>query len=154
MQSESFSPTGPNAAPASLLELERKCADHGLRMTAQRRAVLRVLARSADHPSAAEIHRRAREADAAISIATVYRNISALEAAGVIERHAFRTDGARYEMSDGQPHDHLVDLESGEILEFRDDDLERMKSEIARALGYRLVDCRVTLYGRPRAKGP
>lgn len=129
-------------------ELERKCQDRGLRMTAQRRAVLQALAQSEDHPSVAEIHSRASEADAAISIATVYRYMNVLETAGVIERHSFKSNSARYEASDGPPHDHLVDTESGEILEFRDDALEQMKAEIARTLGYELLDCRAVLYGR------
>ena len=135
-----------------LAALERKCAARGLRMTTQRRAVLNVLVRSEDHPSVAEIHERARKTEPSISIATVYRNINMLEEAGVIERHAFQADGARYEVSGGEPHDHLVDLDSGAIKEFHDDALERLKAEIARTLGYRLVDCRITLYGRPLAE--
>lgn len=132
----------------TLADLERKCKDNGLRLTEQRRAVLRILAQAEDHPSVADIHRRVRDTDTAISIATVYRHINALEAAGVIERHSFQSDSARYEMTSGPSHDHLIDTTNGEIVEFRDPAFERLKAEIAETLGYRLVDCRVELYGQ------
>lgn len=134
------------ASPSSF---ERACASRGLRMTAPRRAVLRVLANAADHPSAPEIHRRAQQLGGTLALSTVYRTLNLLENRGVIRQHMFGSE-ACYEMISDEPHDHLIDLDSGAVLEFRDDTFERMKAEIAGTLGYRLVECRVALYGRAR----
>ncbi|MDP4033904.1 MAG: Fur family transcriptional regulator [Pseudorhodobacter sp.] len=122
----------------------------GLRITAQRVAVLQVLAGSEDHPDVAEIHLRVRDSDPKISIATVYRTVSALEQAGVIQRHTFEGASARFERVDKLHHDHIVDLDSGEIVEFQSDHIEQLQAEIASRLGYDVIHHRLELYCRKR----
>ncbi len=122
----------------------------GLRITAQRIALLQVLAEAEDHPDVAEIHLRARAADPRISIATVYRTVSALEQAGVIKRHTFEGASARFERVDKLRHDHIIDLESGEIVEFQSDHIEQLQAEIASRLGYDVIYHRLELYCRKR----
>lgn len=129
--------------------LEKLCADKGLRMTEPRRIIARILSSSDDHPDAEELHRRANSLDASISLATVYRTVKLFEDASIIERHDFRDGRARYEEVPDEHHDHLIDVKSGAVVEFHSAEIEAIQEEIARKLGYRLVDHRLELYGIP-----
>jgi Fur family transcriptional regulator, ferric uptake regulator len=129
--------------------IEAQCAAKGMRMTEQRRVIARVLARSADHPDVEELYRRCAEVDDRISISTVYRTVKLFEDAGIIERHDFREGRARYEQIPDTHHDHLINLRTGAVVEFQSDEIERLQAEIARRLGYRLVDHRLELYAVP-----
>jgi Fur family ferric uptake transcriptional regulator len=131
--------------------LEAACAAKGLRMTEQRRVIARVLESSDDHPDVEELHRRAAEVDPRISIATVYRTVKLFEDAGIITRHDFGEGRARYETVPDEHHDHLIDLRTGKVIEFRNEDIERLQQAMAERLGYRLVDHRLELYGVPLA---
>ena len=132
--------------------LENKAQESGMRMTEQRRVIARVLAESDDHPDVEEVHRRSVEMDAAISIATVYRTVRLFEEAGILTRHDFGDGRARYEpVSDGH-HDHLIDIQSGQVIEFSNEDIERLQAEVAEKLGFLLVDHRLELYGVPIKK--
>ncbi len=130
--------------------MEGALRDAGVRITRQRRVLLRVLAEAEDHPDANELHRRAHALDPGLSLATVYRTLSVLEEAGVIDRHAFEGKPARFETSDRPHHDHLIDLETGAVIEFRSEKIERLQAEIAAELGYDIVHHRLELYGRRR----
>jgi Fur family ferric uptake transcriptional regulator len=121
----------------------------GMRMTDQRRVIARVLAEAEDHPDVEELYRRASAIDQNISISTVYRTVKLFEDAGIIERHDFRDGRSRYEQTPETHHDHLIDLRSGTVVEFQSDDIEALQREIARKLGYRLVDHRLELYCVP-----
>ena len=136
-------------APPATTSLEEICAAKGLRMTEQRRVIARVIESSADHPDVEELHRRAVAIDPRISTATVYRTVKLFEDAGIIERHDFREGRARYEQIRETHHDHLVNLRTGEVIEFQSEEIERLQREIARRLGYRLVDHRLELYAVP-----
>ncbi len=127
--------------------IEQLCLEKGLKMTGQRRLVARVLSESSDHPDVEELYRRAARIDPHISLATVYRTVRLLEEVEILERHDFRDGRARYEEADGGHHDHLVDIESGEVIEFRSDEIEELQRRIAEGLGYQLVDHRLALYG-------
>ena len=129
--------------------IEKLCVDKGLRMTDQRRVIARVLSDSEDHPDAEELHRRAATEDPRISLATVYRTVRLFEEAGIIERHDFRDGRSRYEEVGDEHHDHLIDLKSGEVIEFVNEEIERLQEAVARKLGYKLVDHRMELYGVP-----
>ena len=129
--------------------IEKLCVEKGLRMTDQRRVIARVLSTSQDHPDAEELHRRAVAEDPRISLATVYRTVRLFEEAGIIERHDFRDGRSRYEEAGEDHHDHLIDLKSGEVVEFVNEEIERLQEAIARKLGYKLVDHRLELYGVP-----
>jgi Fur family ferric uptake transcriptional regulator len=131
------------------LSLEAACADKGMRMTEQRRVVARVLQSSDDHPDVEELYRRASAIDPNISISTVYRTVRLFEDAGIIERHDFRDGRSRYETLPESHHDHLIDLRSGTVIEFTNEEIERIQERIARELGYRLVDHRLELYVVP-----
>ncbi len=131
--------------------IEAQCAAKGMRMTEQRRVIARVLADSADHPDVEELYRRCHEIDNHISISTVYRTVKLFEDAGIIERHDFREGRARYEQIPESHHDHLINLRTGEVIEFQSEEIERLQAEIARRLGYRLVDHRLELYAVPLA---
>jgi Fur family ferric uptake transcriptional regulator len=120
-----------------------------MRMTEQRRVIARVLAEADDHPDVEELYRRAAEVDEHISISTVYRTMKLFEDAGIIERHDFREGRARYEQMRDEHHDHLINLRTGEVLEFRSEEIERLQAEVARQLGYKLVDHRLELYAVP-----
>jgi Fur family ferric uptake transcriptional regulator len=133
----------------SRANIEALCAAKGMRMTEQRRVIARVLARSADHPDVEELYRRCAEVDDRISISTVYRTVKLFEDAGIIERHDFREGRARYEQIPDTHHDHLINLRTGAVVEFQSDEIERLQAEIARQLGYRLVDHRLELYAVP-----
>jgi Fur family ferric uptake transcriptional regulator len=129
--------------------IETQCAAKGMRMTEQRRVIARVLADAADHPDVEELYRRCAEVDRNISISTVYRTVKLFEDAGIIERHDFREGRARYEQIPESHHDHLINLRTGEVIEFQSEEIERLQREIARRLGYRLVDHRLELYAVP-----
>ena len=129
--------------------LEKLCADKGMRMTDQRRVIARVLSQATDHPDVEELHRRAHAIDAHISIATVYRTVRLFEESGIIERHDFRDGRSRYEEAPDHHHDHLIDMKTGKVVEFMDDEIERLQAAIAQRLGYKLVDHRLELYGMP-----
>ena len=129
--------------------IEALCAAKGMRMTEQRRTIARVLASSDDHPDVEELYRRCAGVDKNISISTVYRTVKLFEDAGIIERHDFREGRARYEQIPDTHHDHLINLRTGDVVEFQSDEIERLQAEIARRLGYRLVDHRLELYAVP-----
>ncbi len=129
--------------------IEKLCVEKGMRMTDQRRVVARVLSGAKDHPDVEELYRRAHEVDPHISIATVYRTVRLFEEAGIIERHDFRDGRSRYEEAPDQHHDHLIDMRSGRVIEFVDDEIEALQNAIARRLGFKLVDHRLELYGVP-----
>ncbi len=129
--------------------IEKICIEKGLRMTEPRRIIARVLSTSDDHPDAEELHRRANALDASISLATVYRTVKLFEDYDIIERHDFRDGRARYEEAPTEHHDHLIDVRSGDVVEFHSEEIERLQEEIARKLGYKLVDHRLELYGVP-----
>ena len=129
--------------------IEKLCAEKGMRMTDQRRVVARVLSLAKDHPDVEELYRRAHEVDPHISIATVYRTVRLFEEAGIIERHDFRDGRSRYEEAPDVHHDHLIDMRSGKVIEFVDEDIEKLQQAIAKRLGFRLVDHRLELYGVP-----
>ena len=136
------------AAP-KLKDIEALCATKGMRLTEQRRVIARVLATAGDHPDVEELYRRCSAVDEHISISTVYRTVKLFEDAGIIERHDFRDGRARYEQMPETHHDHLINLRTGEVIEFQSEEIERLQAEIARRLGYRLVDHRLELYALP-----
>ena len=127
--------------------IEKLCVDKGMRMTDQRRVVARVLSMAKDHRDVEELYRRAHAEDPHISIATVYRTVRLFEEAGILDRHDFGDGRARYEAAPEAHHDHLIDVESGKVVEFVDPELEALQKQIAEKLGYRLVDHRMELYG-------
>ncbi len=129
------------------IDLEQLCADKGLRITEQRRVIARVLSESDDHPDVEMVHERANKIDPGISIATVYRTVRLFEEAGILDRHDFGDGRARYEAAPEAHHDHLIDVETGKVVEFVDPELEALQKQIAEKLGYRLVDHRMELYG-------
>lgn len=133
--------------------IENLCAEKGMRMTDQRRVVARVLSTSTDHPDVEELYRRAHTVDPHISIATVYRTVRLFEEAGIIEKHDFRDGRSRYEEATESHHDHLIDMKTGQVLEFVDPEIEALQEKIAQRLGYRLVDHRLELYGIPLKDG-
>ena len=129
--------------------IEKLCLEKNMRMTEQRRVIARVLSSATDHPDVEELHRRAHAVDPHISIATVYRTVRLFEEAGIIDRLDFRDGRSRYEEHTGEHHDHLIDMKTGRVVEFVDDDIEALQVAIARKLGYKLVDHRLELYGVP-----
>ena len=134
--------------------IEQLCVEKGMRMTDQRRVIARVLNEADDHPDVEELYRRASAVDPHISIATVYRTVRLFEEAGVITRHEFGEGRSRYEETTEEHHDHLIDMNSGEVIEFMDDEIERLQEAIARRLGYKLVAHRLELYAvREAAEG-
>ncbi len=132
-----------------LERLEKLCIEKGMRMTEQRRVIARVLSVAVDHPDVEELHRRAHAVDPHISIATVYRTVRLFEESGILTRHDFRDGRSRYEEASEEHHDHLIDMKSGAVLEFFDEEIEVLQKAIAKRLGYRLVDHRLELYGVP-----
>ncbi|MDX2263592.1 MAG: Fur family transcriptional regulator [Hyphomicrobiales bacterium] len=129
--------------------LEQLCAERGMRMTDQRRTIANVLAAADDHPNVEEVHKRAHALDNRISLSTVYRTVRLLKDAGILERREFGDGRARYERAEEEHHDHLIDIETGRVIEFHDDDIERLQEAIARRLGYELTGHKLELYGRP-----
>ena len=132
------------------LSLEKICQDRGLRLTDQRKVIVRLLEETISdtkfHPDVDEIFKRASKIDKKISVATVYRTVKLLEEHGIIDKHDFKAGKARYEVSTENHHDHLIDVNSGEIIEFVDDEIEQLKKKIANRLGYDLIDHRLELY--------
>jgi Fur family ferric uptake transcriptional regulator len=133
--------------------IEKLCVDKGMRMTDQRRVVARVLSSAKDHPDVEELYHRAHAVDPHISIATVYRTVRLFEEAGIIERHDFRDGRSRYEEAPDVHHDHLIDMRTGKVIEFVDEDIEKLQQAIAKRLGFKLVDHRLELYGVPMDDG-
>ena len=129
------------------IDIEQLCADKGLRITEQRRTIARVLGDSEDHPDVETLHARAAGIDPNISIATVYRTVRLFEEAGILARHEFGDGRSRSEAASDAHHDHLIDVETGAVIEFVDEELEMLQRRIAEKLGYRLVDHRMELYG-------
>jgi len=120
-----------------------------MRMTGQRRVIARVLSEAHDHPDVEEVYRRASIRDPRISLSTVYRTVRLLESAGIVERHEFGDGRARYESADHGHHDHLINIETGEVIEFRNEDIERLQERVAKELGFRLIGHRLELFGSP-----
>ncbi|HEY1960930.1 MAG TPA: Fur family transcriptional regulator [Rhizomicrobium sp.] len=138
-----------------MTRIEQLCAEKGLRMTDQRRVIARVLSEASDHPDAEELYRRASSVDPHISIATVYRTVRLFEDAGILERHDFRNGRARYEEVPDAHHDHLIDVQSGTVIEFRNEEIEKLQRRVAEELGFELVDHRLELYAVPKkARAP
>lgn len=141
-----------NRVPDSISRIEAKCAEKGLKMTGQRRTIARVLSESHDHPDVEMLYQRSVTVDPHISIATVYRTVKLFEEAGITQRHDFGDGRARYEETTDTHHDHLIDLKSGKVIEFSNESIEQLQKEIARKLGYELVDHRLELYAVPLGK--
>jgi Fur family transcriptional regulator, ferric uptake regulator len=129
------------------IDIEALCAERGLRITEQRKVIARVLSDATDHPDVESLHERAAAIDPKISIATVYRTVRLFEEAGILDRHDFGDGRSRYEAAPEAHHDHLIDVESGKVIEFVDPELEALQRQIAEKLGFRLVDHRMELYG-------
>jgi Fur family ferric uptake transcriptional regulator len=136
----------PGLKDEALSRLEVLCAENGLRMTGQRRVIARVLSEARDHPDVEELHRRAHIIDPHISLSTVYRTVNLLEKKGILERHAFGRGRGRYEEAT-RHHDHLIDIATGRVIEFRSEEIEKLQEKIARELGFTLVGHRLELYG-------
>ncbi len=135
----------------SLSRIEKLCIDRGMKMTGQRRVIARVLSESQDHPDVEEVHRRAVKMDPRISIATVYRTVRLFEESGILERHDFGDGRSRYEEITEEHHDHLIDLKSGSVVEFRNEEIEALQRKIAEDQGFELVGHRLELYCLRRA---
>ncbi|MBH0112550.1 transcriptional repressor [Novosphingobium sp. YJ-S2-02] len=129
------------------IDLEALCAERGLRITEQRRVIAKVLSESTDHPDVEKLHARATAIDPGISIATVYRTVRLFEEAGILDRHDFGDGRARYEAAPEAHHDHMIDVETGAVIEFVDPELEALQKQVAEKLGFRLVDHRMELFG-------
>ena len=127
--------------------IEDKCAGKGVRLTDQRRLIAKVMSESEDHPDVDELHKRVNNIDSKISIATVYRTVKLFEETGIVAKHDFKGTKARYEEATSEHHDHLIDVNTGEITEFVNEDIEKLQKEVAEKLGYKLVDHRLELYG-------
>lgn len=131
-------------------QLEQALRDEGVRITRQRSAILRILAHSDDHPDANELYRRASDIEPTVSLSTVYRTLSVLENKGVVHRLSFEGAPARFETADAPHHDHMIDIETGDVIEFHSDKIEKLQAEIAAELGYEIVYHKLELYGRRR----
>ena len=127
--------------------IEDKCIKQGVRLTDQRKIIAKVMSESEDHPDVDELHKRVNKFDSKISIATVYRTVKLFEEAGIISKHDFKGSKARYEQTSYEHHDHLIDINTGEIIEFVNEDIEKLQKQVAEKLGYKLVDHRLELYG-------
>ena len=134
------------------LDIETLAGKAGMRMTDQRRVIAGVLSAADDHPDVEEVYRRAVAEDSAVSIATVYRTVRLFEEAGILTRHDFGDGRSRYEPVADDHHDHLIDIQTGNVIEFTNDEIERLQAEVAERLGYKLVDHRLELYGVPLDK--
>ena len=128
-------------------DIEDKCIKNGVRLTDQRRLVAKIMSESADHPDVDELHKRVSKIDSKISIATVYRTVKLFEESGIVAKHDFKGNKARYEQAPKEHHDHLIDINTGEITEFVNKDIEKLQEQVAEKLGYKLVDHRLELYG-------
>ena len=127
--------------------IEQKCLSKGVKLTDQRRIIAKVMSESTDHPDVDELYKRVSKIDTKISIATVYRTVKLFEEAGILAKHDFKGNKARYEQTTRDHHDHLIDINTGEITEFVDEDIEKLQEKVAEKLGYKLVDHRLELYG-------
>ena len=127
--------------------IEQKCLAKGVKLTDQRKIIAKVMSESNDHPNVDELYRRVSVLDSKISIATVYRTVKLFEEAGILTKHEFKGDKARYEELNEGHHDHLIDVQSGKIIEFVDDEIEKLQKKVAKKLGYDLVDHKLELYG-------
>ena len=128
-------------------DIENKCIKKGVRLTDQRKLVAKIMSESDDHPDVDELHKRVSKLDSKISIATVYRTVKLFEESGIIAKHDFKGNKARYEQTTQEHHDHLIDINTGEITEFVNDDIEKLQKQVAAKFGYKLVDHRLELYG-------
>lgn len=129
--------------------IEQLCVDQGLKLTGQRRTIARVLSEAEDHPDVDQVYRRATKLDPRISIATVYRTVRLFEEANILEKHDFGDGRARYEEVQDDHHDHLIDVKTGKVIEFFNEEIEALKEKIARDLGYELIDHRLELFAKP-----
>ncbi|HIF62305.1 MAG TPA: transcriptional repressor [Candidatus Pelagibacter sp.] len=127
--------------------IEKRCIKNGVRLTDQRKSIAVVMSESKDHPDVDELHKRVSKLDPKISIATVYRTVKLFEESGIVSKHDFKGNKARYEEATQEHHDHLIDINTGEITEFVNDDIEKLQKKVAEKLGYKLVDHRLELYG-------
>jgi Fur family ferric uptake transcriptional regulator len=128
-------------------KIEEKCTAKGVRLTDQRKVIAEVMSASTDHPDVDELHKRINKIDKKISIATIYRTVKLFEESGILEKHDFKGGKARYEESPEEHHDHLIDINSGDIIEFVDKEIEILQNKVAKKLGYKLVDHKLELYG-------
>ena len=128
-------------------DIENKCKERGVRLTDQRKLIAQAMSNSQDHPDVDELHRRVSKIDSKISIATVYRTVKLFEEAGIVSKHDFKGNKSRYEQAPEEHHDHLIDINTGEITEFVNEDIEKLQEQVAKKLGYKLVDHRLELYG-------
>jgi len=135
---------------AEAIDIVKFCKDNGLRLTGQRRVVVKVLLQSTDHPDALELHRRVTKIDPRISLSTIYRTLNVLEAKGVLEKHNFGDGPARFEAVDQEHHDHLIDVTTGKVLEFRSDEIERLQQQIAQQHGFEIISHKLEIYVRPK----
>ena len=129
------------------VDIERKCKQKGVRLTDQRKIIAKVMSDSESHPDVDELHKKVSKFDSKISIATVYRTMKLFEEAGIVSKHDFKGNKSRYEQAPEEHHDHLIDINSGEITEFVNEEIEKLQKQVAEKLGYRLVDHRLELYG-------
>ena len=128
-------------------DIESKCKQKGVRLTDQRKLIAKVMSESENHPDVDELHKKVSKFDSKISIATVYRTVKLFEEAGVVSKHDFKGNKSRYEQAPEEHHDHLIDINSGEIVEFVNEEIEKLQKQVAEKLGYKLVDHRLELYG-------
>ena len=128
-------------------DIENKCVKKGVRLTEQRKLIAKVMSESSDHPDVNDLHKRVNKLDSKISIATVYRTVKLFEESGIVAKHEFKGNKARYEQTRQEHHDHLIDINTGEIIEFVNEDIEKLQKKVAEKLGYKLVDHRLELYG-------
>ena len=146
-------PASRGAIVVMMSRIEKRCVENGMKMTEQRRVIARVLSDSTDHPDVEDVHRRAVDIDPHISIATVYRTVRLFEEAGIIDRHEFGDGRSRYEETANEHHDHLIDMQSGRVIEFTSPEIEALQKAIALRHGYALVGHRLELYGVPLTPG-
>ena len=128
-------------------DIEGKCKQKGVRLTDQRKLIAKVMSESENHPDVDELHKKVSKFDSKISIATVYRTVKLFEEAGIVAKHDFKGNKSRYEQAPEEHHDHLIDINSGEITEFVNEEIEKLQKQVAEKLGYKLVDHRLELYG-------
>jgi len=133
-------------------KIEEKCLKAGVRLTDQRKLIAKVMSESEDHPDVDELHRRVSKLDSKTSIATVYRTVKLFEEVGIVSKHDFKGTKARYEQATSEHHDHLIDVNTGEIIEFVNEDIENLQKKVAEKLGYKLIDHRLELYGTKNKK--
>ena len=128
-------------------DIESKCKQKGVRLTEQRRLIAKVMSETEGHPNVDELHKKVNKLDSKISIATIYRTVKLFEEAGIVEKHDFKGNKARYEQAPEEHHDHLIDINTGEITEFVNEEIEKLQKQVAEKLGYKLIDHRLELYG-------